>query len=174
MKLKNSFSLQEGVGNDAIKRLEKDWHSMIFISHDFFHCWRKAVEEKYGTTEAAELAERFWELVGEGTGNSFLKRGRDAGSLEQIVGAMERASQVMGETARVVRDRQDVLLIHDACPWIGSFKSYGAPGRCQSGCDRWFQKSLKTITPDFVVVTESCLASGDASCTRRFSPRKRS
>ncbi|KLU61274.1 hypothetical protein CEB3_c24940 [Peptococcaceae bacterium CEB3] len=154
---------------DAVKQLEKDWRSMIFIAHDFFHRWRQVIEEKYGKEEAVALVDRFWELVGQGTGESYLVRGRDNENLEQIVKAMVRASQVMGETVRMVREGEDYLLIHEACPWLGSYQDYGAPGQCQAGCDRWFQTSVTTISPNFSVATESCLAAGDSTCTRRYA-----
>jgi predicted ArsR family transcriptional regulator len=155
----------------ALKKMEKEWRSMIIISHDIFHCWRHVVEERLGSEEASELVNQFWELVGQGTGNAYLKRGRDTGDLEQIVGAMVRVSQTMGEKARMAKDGDDYLLIHDACPWIDSFRDYGAEGQCQAGCDRWFVKSTETISPEFTVKTESCLAAGDSTCTRRYSKK---
>lgn len=155
----------------ALTKLEKDWRSMILISHDMFHCWRQVVEEKLGPEGASELIDRFWELVGQGTGKAYLKRGRDTGDLEQIVGAMVRVSLTMGEKARMAQDGDDVLLIHEACPWIDSFRNYGAEGQCQAGCDRWFTKSIETISPELAVKTESCLAAGDSSCTRRYSKK---
>jgi hypothetical protein len=157
------------VNSDAIKKLERNWRSMIVISHDFFHRWRMVLEEKFGAEETAVLVERFWESVGEGTAESYLKRGRNTEDLEQIVNAFVRASLVMGESARSTKDGNDVLLIHDACPWIGSFKDYGAPGQCQAGCDKWFRTALETISSDFTVQTDSCLAAGESSCTRRYS-----
>jgi hypothetical protein len=157
------------VNSDAIKKLERDWRSMISISHDFFHRWRMVLEEKFGAEETAALVDRFWESVGEGTGESYLKRGRNTEDLEQIVNAFVRASLVMGERARSAKDGNDVLLIHDACPWIGSYQDYRASGQCQAGCDKWFETALKTISQDFSVRTDSCLAAGDSTCTRRYS-----
>lgn len=155
----------------VLKKMEKEWRSMIIISHDIFHCWRQVVEERLGSEEAAELVNQFWELVGQGTGNAYLKRGRDTKDLEQIVGAMVRVSQTMGENARMAKDGNDYLLIHDACPWIDSFRDSGAEGQCQAGCDRWFVKSTETISPEFTVKTKSCLAAGDSTCTRRYSKK---
>lgn len=154
---------------DDLKRLEKDWRSMIFIAHDFFHRWRQVVEEKYGADEGAALVNRFWELVGIGTGEVYLKRGKGTDSLAEIVKAMVRASLVMGESARMEQSGEDYLLIHDSCPWIDSFRDYGAPGQCQAGCDRWFETAVKIISPKISVKTESCLAAGQSTCTRRFS-----
>ena len=154
---------------EAYKRLERDWRSMIFIAHDFFHRWRQVVEEKYGVEEAEGLIIRFWELVGEGTGESYLKRGRDTENLEQVVKAMLRASEVMGEQVRMAVDGNDYLLIHDACPWIDSFKDYRAPGQCQAGCDHWFGTAIKVVSPNLSVRTESCLAAGENACVRRYS-----
>ena len=141
------------VNSNAIKKLERDWRSMIFISHDFFHRWRMVLEEKFGAEETLALVDRFWESVGEGT----------------AVNAFVRASLVMGESARSAKEGNDVLLIHDACPWIGSYKDYGAPGQCQAGCDKWFETALKAISSDFSVQTDSCLAAGESTCTRRYS-----
>lgn len=154
---------------DAYKRLEKDWRSMIFIAHDFFHRWHQVVEEKYGKEEAEGLTLRFWELVGQGTGESYLKRGRDTENLEQVVKAMMRASEVMGEQARMEADGDDYLLIHEACPWIDSFKNYGTPGECQAGCDHWFATAAMVVSPKLKVKTEGCLAAGDNACVRRYS-----
>lgn len=159
------------VNSDALKKLERDWRSMIFISHDFFHRWRIVLEEKFGAEETDALVGCFWESVGEGTAESYLKRGRDTEDLEQIVNAFVRASLVMGESARSVKDGNDVLLIHDACPWIASFKDYGAPGKCQAGCDKWFETALKIISSDFTVRTDSCMAAGENTCTRRYSKK---
>lgn len=157
--------------NDPLKKLERDWRSMIFISHDFFHQWRLVLEEKFGQAEADELVNRFWEKVGVGTGEVYLKKGRDPENIQDVVGAMVRASLVMGESATMAQDGDDCLLIHDACPWVDSFKEYGAPGKCQAGCDRWFEVAVKTISPKYSVVTESCLAAGDSTCTRRYSKK---
>ena len=55
------------VNSEAIKKLERDWRSMIFISHDFFHRWRMVLEEKFGAEETADLVDRFWKSIGEGT-----------------------------------------------------------------------------------------------------------
>ncbi|MDT3698674.1 MAG: L-2-amino-thiazoline-4-carboxylic acid hydrolase [Thermincola sp.] len=162
--------MSENVDKTSIRQ-EKEWRSMIVISHDIFHCWRQVVEEKLGPKEAVELVDRFWERVGEGTGKAYLNRGRDTGDLEQIVGAMVRVSQTMGEKARMIKEGNDYLLIHDACPWIDSFRDYGAADQCQAGCDRWFVKSTETISPQFTVMTESCLAAGDKNCTRRYSKK---
>ncbi len=158
--------------SDAAKKLERDWRSMILISHDFFHRWRMVLEEKLGAEETFQLVDRFWELVGEGTAESYRKRGKDTGDLEQIVHAFVKASLVMGEKARLEKEGNDVLLIHDACPWIDSFRDYGALGQCQSGCDKWFQTALKNISNDFSVQTETCLAAGGSNCTRRFFRKK--
>lgn len=158
--------------NNDDKRMEQNWRSMIFISHDFFHRWRMVLAEKFGAQETAVLVERFWEAVGQGTGESYLKRGKDPQDLEQMVKFFVRASLVMGEKARWVKRGNDVLLIHDACPWIDSFKDFGAPGQCQAGCDKWFETALKTVSEDFSVQTESCMAVGDGNCTRRFKDDK--
>lgn len=155
--------------NEALKKIERDWRSMIFISHDFFHRWRLVLEKKFGQDETDGLINSFWENVGVGTGEAYIKKGRDAENLHDIVEAMVRASLVMGESARLAKDGDDYLLIHDKCPWIDSFKDYGAPGKCQAGCDKWFEEALKTISPRYSVKTESCLATGDSTCTRRFS-----
>ncbi|KJS48442.1 L-2-amino-thiazoline-4-carboxylic acid hydrolase [Desulfosporosinus sp. BICA1-9] len=157
------------INADVIKKLERDWRSMIFISHDFFHRWRMVLEEKFGAEETVALVDRFWESVGEGTAESYLKRGRDTADLEQIVNAFVRASLVMGESAKSVKEGNDVLLIHDSCPWVGSYKDYGAPGQCQAGCDKWFETALKAISQDFTVQTDSCMAAGESTCTRRYS-----
>jgi len=159
------------VNKDA-KKLERDWSSMILISHDFFHRWRQAVEEKYGAEESNNLANRFWELVGESTANSYLMRGKDTNDLEQIVKAFVNASLVMGESARMAKDGDDVLLIHDACPWIDSFKNTGAPGQCIEGCDKWFESAITKISDNFSVQTEGHIAAGADTCTRRFYRKK--
>lgn len=163
--------MAEVSGVDSVKKLERDWRSMISISHDFFHRWRMVVEDRYGKEEAADLAKRFWESVGEGTAASYLKRGKDTEDLEQIVNYFVKASLVMGEAARIVREGKDVLLVHDSCPWVDTYRDYGAPGQCQAGCDRWFQTALQQISEGFSVQTESSLAAGDINCSRRFSEK---
>lgn len=159
------------VSSDA-KKLQRDWRSMISISHDFFHRWRQVVEEKYGLEESMNLADRFWELVGDSTADSYLKRGKDTNDLEQIVDAFVKASLVMGESARMARNGDDFLLIHDACPWVDSFINYGAPGQCTAGCDSWFKRALKKISGDYSVRTECYIPAGGSTCTRRFSRNK--
>lgn len=161
----------EAGNNEAVKKLERDWRSMISISHDFFHRWRMIIEEKLGPEEAIELVNRFWESVGEGTAESYLKRGKDTNNLEQIVDSFVKASLVMGESARSAKDGNEVLLIHEACPWVASFQNYGAPGQCRAGCDKWFEAAVKNISGNFLVQTDSCLAAGDTSCIRRFSEK---
>lgn len=112
---------------------------------------------------------RFWELVGQGTADVYLSKQKDPNNVEDIVVSLARASEVMGETVRIDKDGEAVLLIHDACPWIDSYRNYGAPGECQSGCDRWFGATAEGISPNLRVETTSCLAAGDSTCTRRFN-----
>lgn len=151
------------------KKVERNWKSMIQISHDFFHRWRQAVEEAMGPQEAGKLVQRFWELVGQGTAEAYLRKKRDPDNIEEVVQAFARASKVMGETVRVEKDGDAVLLIHDACPWIDSYRDYGSPGQCQPGCDRWFGAAVEGISPRLRVETTACLAAGDQTCTRRFT-----
>jgi hypothetical protein len=152
-----------------LARMERDWQSMIRITHDFFHSWREAVEERLGKQAADEVQMRFWEIVGVGTGKLYLERGGNPEDPEQIAYTMLRASQVMGETAHTAREGDASLLVHEACPWLDSFRERGAAGQCQAGCDNWFQATVRTISPRLQVVTESALPAGDATCTRRFS-----
>ena len=45
--------------NDLEKRLarkERDWQSMIRITHDFFHAWRKSVKDKQGEAAAKTIS----------------------------------------------------------------------------------------------------------------------
>ena len=52
----------------ALARKERDWQSMIRITHDFFHAWRKSVQDRQGEAAAKETELAFWENVGVGTG----------------------------------------------------------------------------------------------------------
>jgi hypothetical protein len=158
--------------NDLEKRLarkERDWQSMIRIAHDFFHAWRKAVRDRLGEAAASEMELAFWENVGVGTGRMYLERGGAPEDLDRIATTLQRASDVMGETAHVRKDGTDVLLVHTACPWLDSFRAAGLPNRCGEGCDRWFQVTVRTISPKVRVVTESQMPRSDATCTRRFT-----
>lgn len=111
----------------------------------------------------------FYERIGEGTGKMYLDRGGKPEDLGKLVQSLVRASEVMGETAHLIREDDAVLLVHTACPWMDSFRANGAPNQCQTSCDHWFQTTAKSISPKIRVVTERALPSGDASCTRRFS-----
>lgn len=155
-----------------LARKERDWESVNRINHDFFHCWRRAVAEKFSPQEANDVLMRFWELVGESTGKTYLQRGGKPEDLEQIAFTMMRASHVMGETAHMALEADASVLVHTACPWMDSFRDTGAANQCQAGCDHWFQTTIKTISPNVRVVTESALPAGDATCTRRFSLEK--
>ena len=150
-------------------KLMRNWKGMLFISHDFFHRWRQTVEETVSPQEAKKLVNRFWELVAKGSAQAYLSKNKDPHDVEGVVQSLARASDVMGETVRVEKDGADVLLVHDASPWIDSFREYGAPGQCQAGCDRWFEATAETISPRLKVETTTCLAAGDNTCTRRFS-----
>lgn len=157
---------------DLVKQLaraERDWQSMQRICHDFFHGWRRTVQDRYGAEAAKDLEMAFYERIGVGTGQMFIERGGQPDELEKLVRSLVRASEVMGETARLEREGDDVLLVHTACPWTDSFRATGVPNQCQASCDHWFQTTAKTISPKIRVVTESALPAGDASCTRRFS-----
>ncbi|MDR2239119.1 MAG: L-2-amino-thiazoline-4-carboxylic acid hydrolase [Zoogloeaceae bacterium] len=153
----------------ALARKERDWQSMIRITHDFFHAWRKAAQDKLGEAAAMDMELAFWENVGVGTGKMYLERGGKPEDLERIAFTMQRASDVMGETARMEKDGNDVLVVHTACPWMDSFRAAGLPNRCGKGCDLWFQVAGRTISPKVNVITESLLPNGDATCTRRFT-----
>lgn len=152
-----------------LERKQRDWQSMIRICHDFFHAWRQAAQERYGEQAAMALELAFWEHIGAGTGRMYLERGGRPEDLERIAFTLQRASDVMGETAHLEKEGEAVKLVHTACPWLDSFRAAGLPGRCGEGCDRWFQATVRAISPRVRVVTESQLPKGDASCTRRFT-----
>lgn len=159
----------EAVLTKRFERAERDWQSMQRICHDFFHGWRRTVQERYGMAVAKELEMSFYEHIGVGTGQMFLDRGGKPHDLEKLVHSLVRASEVMGEAAHLTREDTDVLLVHTACPWMDSFRATGAPNQCQASCDHWFQTTAKTISPKIQVMTESALPAGDTTCTRRFS-----
>lgn len=159
-------------GDDLAKRLnrtERDWQSMQRICHDFFHGWRRVVADHYGEAAARQLEVEFYGRIGLGTGAMYLQRGGSPDDLEKVVSTLVRASEVMGETAHLERDGDDVLLVHTACPWQDSFRASGIVDQCQAGCDNWFGTTAASISPRIKVVTESALPAGDRSCTRRFS-----
>lgn len=156
--------------NDVqIKELERSWKAMIMIAHDFFHRWRLVVEKAYGPEAARQLTNQFWDDVGRGTAEAYLAKDRTGNDLEAVVKAFARASEVMGEKVRVDVINGNPALIHEGCPWIDSFRNYGAEGQCQEGCDVWFETAVRSISPGFEVRTESCLANGQNSCVRTFS-----
>lgn len=155
-----------------LTRKERDWESMLNINHDFFHCWRRAAEEKLSAKDANNLVMRFWELVGTSTGEMYLQRGGKPEDVEKLAFTMMRASHVMGETAHMSLEGDTSVLVHTACPWMDSFRDTGAPNQCQAGCDHWFQTTIQTISSNLRVVTESALPAGDSTCTRRFSVKR--
>lgn len=158
--------------DDLAKRLaraERDWQSMQRICHDFFHGWRQAVQDRYGVEAAKTLELDFYGRVGEGSGKMFLDRGGKPQELEKLVRSLVRASEVMGESAHMACEGNDILLVHTACPWLNSFRDTGASNQCQAGCDHWFKTTARTVSANIRVVTESALPAGDATCTRRFS-----
>lgn len=150
------------------QNIERDWKTMIKISHDFFHCWRKAVLEKYGEKEAEQLVLRFWELVGDNTAKSYLKAKIDTNDPKKVALAAARSSQIMGENVHVEEKGEAYLLVHDDCPWIGSYRAAGAPGKCQPGCDRWFEATVSALSPNLGLENQSSLANGAEKCVRRF------
>jgi len=154
------------------KRMESSWRSMIRITHDFFHAWRKAIVDSHGETAAKDMELLFWENIGRGTGKFYLARGGKPDDTGQIAYTMKRASDIMGETAHITLDGDATLLVHTDCPWMDSYHAAGIPGQCGAGCDRWFQTTVKTISNNLIVVTESQLPNGDANCTRRFMVMK--
>ncbi|WP_220635182.1 hypothetical protein [Georgfuchsia toluolica] len=48
---------------ERAKRLESNWQSMIRITHDFFHAWRKAVADTHGEPAAREMELLFWKTL---------------------------------------------------------------------------------------------------------------
>lgn len=165
--------MSDEAGSAAVEkqlaRKTRDWESMIRITHDFFHAWRKSVADTGGEQAAREMELRFWENIGVGTGKMYLQRGGKPDDHEQVARTMLRASEVMGETAQMRKDGSATLLVHTACPWMDSYRANGIANQCGTGCDHWFQVTAKTISPQLKVVTESQLPQGDASCTRRFT-----
>lgn len=153
---------------DRLKKLERDWKTMIMISHDFFHNWRQAVYEKYGEEAMEELTLRFWELVGGNTAAQYARAKIDGRDVERVARAAARSSEIMGETVRVEPDGDAWLLLHDDCPWIDSYRRAGFEGKCRPGCHRWFESAVKGLSPDLGVDTLACLADGDKQCVRRF------
>lgn len=154
--------------NQKQQRLERDWKTMVIISHDFFHSWRRAVAEKYGDAEMDQLTIRFWELIGQNTAAQYKKGKINPASAEQLARAVARSSEIMGETVRVEQDGDAWLLIHDSCPWIQSYQQAGYSGKCRTGCDRWFGATVEELSPAIAVETTACLADEDKWCIRRF------
>ncbi|AGL00654.1 L-2-amino-thiazoline-4-carboxylic acid hydrolase [Desulfoscipio gibsoniae] len=154
--------------NKRQQKLERDWKTMIVISHDFFHSWRRAVSEKYGDAAMEQLTYRFWELIGQNTAAQYKKGKVDSASAEQLARAVARSSEIMGETVRVEQEGDAWLLIHDACPWIKSYQQAGYPGQCRSGCDKWFSATVAELASGIAVETTACLADGDKWCIRKF------
>lgn len=151
------------------QRIAADWKTMILISHDFFHKWRKAVIEAYGEEAEEKLTLRFWDLVGAGTAESYLKKGKiNPNDVEQVVQAVARSSEIMGEKVHVENDGAFFYLVHEQCPWINSYKASGAPGKCEPGCSRWFEAAVAALSPDLQVETTSSLALGHDKCVRKF------
>jgi len=148
---------------------EKDWRGMIRIAHDFFHQWRGTVAEVVDeqTRQAMEL--RFWERVGETTADAF--RRLAPASLKAIVDLMARSSAIMGEEVVTREEGEACFLVHMACPWLASYRRSGLRGSCRPGCDRWFVATLAALRVPYRVETLSSLADGDATCTRRFTPK---
>ena len=158
----------EGKGFNTADRLDRDWRTMILIAHDFFHCWRQAVCEKYGESQMEELTLRFWDLVGKNTAAQYSKGKIDPLDLERVAMGAARSSEIMGETVKVRNEGDAWLLIHDACPWIESYKRAGFEGKCRPGCDRWFAETVRTLSPRLGVDTLACLGDGDDQCVRKF------
>ena len=151
----------------------RNWKVMVKISHLFFHFWRQAVLEKYGTEETDKLILNFWEKMGANTANSYLKIAKiDPDNLEQVAGGAARSSEIMGEKVTVEKDGDAYLLIHHECPWIESYREAGATGMCKTGCDRWFAATVAAMSPGLGVETLSSLAAGDDKCVRKFYKNK--
>lgn len=154
---------------DQEKMIERNWKTMIKISHNFFHCWRQAALDKYGEEETDRLVLSFWENVGLNTAESYLKIAKiDPDNLEQVVRGAARSSEIMDENVTVEKDGDSYLLVHHACPWIESYREAGAPGKCKAGCDRWFAATAAAMSPSLGVETLSSLAAGDDKCVRKF------
>lgn len=153
---------------DRLQKLDRNWKTMILIAHDFFHNWRQAVCERYGEEVMEELTLRFWELVGKNTAAQYARAKIDGRDVERVARATARSSEIMGETVRVERDGEAWLLLHDACPWIDSYRRAGFDGKCRPGCHRWFQAAVQGLSPDLTVDTLASLADGDKQCIRRF------
>lgn len=156
---------------ESLQKLEREWKTMILIAHDFFHSWRQAVFEKYGEQAMDELTLRFWELVGKNTAAQYAKAGIDGNDMGRLALAAARSSEIMGETVRTESDGEVWLLLHDACPWIDSFRKAGLGGKCGPGCHRWFEATVEGLSPELAVETLACLADGDKQCVRRFYRR---
>lgn len=154
---------------DTERRLERDWRSMIRISHDFFHAWRKAVADAYGDERAAELELAFWAEVGKGTANAYLERSGDPEDLFRIVDVLRRASDVMGEVSETRQGDDGVRLVHTRCPWPDGYRSRGLAAHCGDGCDAWFRATAFGINPAVTVTTECRIPDGARTCTRLFS-----
>ncbi|MFZ5649938.1 MAG: L-2-amino-thiazoline-4-carboxylic acid hydrolase [Bacillota bacterium] len=157
---------------DRLQKLEREWKTMILIAHDFFHNWRQAVCERYGEQAMEELTLRFWELVGKNTAAQYARAGIDGNDMGRLALAAARSSEIMGETVRTGPDGEAWLLLHDACPWIDSFRKAGFGGKCGPGCNRWFEATVEGLSPELAVDTLACLANGDKQCVRRFYRRR--
>jgi len=146
----------------------RNWRAMIRVGHDFYHCWRQALLEELGVEKTEELSLRFWQKVANVTAGAYARAASGEMDLEGLVRVMARSSEIMGEQVRVERHGEDVLLIHEACPWTASYRAYGG-GNCRPGCDCWFREVAAAVVPGCSVRTESSLPGGDRECVRRFS-----
>lgn len=155
-------------GFDRANKLERDWKTMILIAHDFFHSWRQVLYRQYGESVTEELTLGFWEQVGKKTAAQYARGKIDPQNVEQVARGAARSSEIMGETVSVRQDGEAWLLIHDACPWTDTYKKAGFEGKCRPGCDRWFESTVRALSPGLAVETLACLASGDNQCVRKF------
>lgn len=151
------------------RRIERDWRSMIRISHDFFHAWRAVVARDYGEERAGRLELEFWGEVGRGTARAYLEHDGNPEALQRLVESLRRASEVMGEEARVEVAEDGVRLIHTRCPWPDGYRSRGLSAHCGDGCDAWFSATAFGVNPAIRVSTECRIPDGAQTCTRRFS-----
>ncbi|KXA89308.1 hypothetical protein AKJ61_03180 [candidate division MSBL1 archaeon SCGC-AAA259B11] len=169
-------SLEEGDVTKPELSHEQILNALMGIEHMAHFEWREAALEVCPDVDPQELVEKYWEIVGRDTADSYVTRldKTDPTFVRDVANSIAFSSVAMGEDAKVIKGRSEMeyYVRWDRCPWYEYGRRYDAVEEDLPGCDKWCEVVIERINKyfgtDLKFETIKAHPLGDDCCLRRI------
>ena len=155
--------------------VEKKFKVLCEIVRAQHFAWHEAVVQLCPDQDPAQVTDLMWQITGEQTAASYLKRLDPSKPLApQIAASIAWSSLCMGEDAVVETssDKEEAFVRHNDCPWWHWHKKTDLLAEDRPGCDIWFQTIIKMVNQKLEtsvkIETMEALPEGGKCCLRRI------